>query len=88
MIYEPKDINYQDVINRETSKAIVHCGHDDFFWKSFKKGKFGDVVYCSRCARYFAKIKHLPWVVRTSFEPHSNHLSSSFLVTVHPRITL
>ncbi len=79
-----KKINH----HRATDSFVPCCGHD--FWDDFKKMDYGDVVLCNRCSCYYAKIKHLPWVVESQrFGPpyHTNHLTDGWGVFVGVRIT-
>lgn len=65
MIYDGKNPNYAEVAERQEYKdkgGSISCGHD--FWEQARKMEFGDVVLCHRCNQYFAKIRHMPWVVK------------------------
>lgn len=56
-------MNVDKIIERQdyqTNGGKVHCGHD--FWG--KEIEFGEVVLCTRCNNFFAKIKKMPYFVR------------------------
>lgn len=82
MIHEPKSLS-PDLIRKIAERqryldsgGIVHCGHD--FWGVAKTAEYGDLLLCGRCQRYFAKVKHLPWVcVEKEFTPSTNHLPAA-----------
>lgn len=48
--------------HREGGSGYPCCGHD--FWDQVKRMEFGDVVMCNTCHVYYAKIKHLPWLIK------------------------
>lgn len=97
MIHEPKTLSQndlKDVVERQKYKdsgGIIHCGHD--FWDSVKGANYGDVLLCNRCHQYFAKIKHLPWVVNNPSFRYTHHLpqvlgdSEAWFCPVEVRIT-
>lgn len=79
MIHEPNPLDpniIRKIAKRQRyldSGGRVHCSHD--FWDRAKKAEYGDLLLCGRCQRYFAKIKHLPWVcVEKRSTPSTNHL--------------
>jgi len=67
------------------------CGHD--FWDQVKRMEFGDVVMCNRCHVYYAKIKHLPWLVKGkdygTFKtgPHTAHCEDVWMAPLMARVT-
>jgi hypothetical protein len=72
MIFDGSNPNWAEVADRNeainhhnaTNSKVPCCGHD--FWAQTKIMDFGDVVLCNRCQVYYAKIKHLPWIVKPS----------------------
>ncbi len=98
MICEGKRPDYNDVINSASLKGRLICAHD--FWEQAKLLDYGDVVLCQRCGQYFAKIKHMPWIVkgkeientsvgirRVITNPKSNHQEIDCWIRVPVRIT-
>ena len=92
MIIEPAKPNLNKVI--EAAEYIhrggkISCGHD--FWD--KKINLGDIVLCTCCNQYFAKISGLPWVSKPQDYGHfteparTNHLDDVFYVPVPARIS-
>jgi hypothetical protein len=98
MIHEPRDAaekHYDDVVKQQEYKdkgGSISCGHD--FWEQAKKADFGDILLCTRCHQYFAKIKNLPWIVKRhkpwsdlfikkpsgiTYPPKNNHLGDGFV---------
>ena len=78
--------------HQRTNSRIPFCGHD--FWKQAKTMEFGDIILCNRCKVYYAKIKHLPWIVEEKqivsgkiVGHHTNHLDGSWFVPVTARVT-
>ncbi len=82
MIHEPKPLSPKliEEIGEQQLKIdaglSVSCPHT--FWKEVKNASFGDLILCATCCRYFAKVKHLPWVcMKDTRFPHTNHLPAS-----------
>lgn len=86
--------------NKLIKSHVPCCGHD--FWQQVKKMEYGDLVLCTRCKVFYAKIKHLPWICEPGKmfrwekgklkqfnvgDYHTNHLSGSWLVPVPARVT-
>ena len=76
-------------INARTN--LTACGHD--FWGQLKTMDWGDVIMCNVCHHFFAKIKHLPWLIKGKdygtfkTEPKTYHQDDVWLVRVPVRIT-
>lgn len=104
MIHEEPNPDFnaiaKDQEKHDQHRGYIHsCGHSKFFWNKFKKVDFGDIILCSICHQYFAKIKNIPWVVkrdkRHAFgKAHSNHLgdghvkiSGAYAFRVNCRVT-
>ncbi len=100
MVVEPKKPNLAEIARVAEyieNGGKVHCGHD--FWD--KKVEVGDIVLCTRCHQYFAKVNGFPWVLkentywggpgfkyRFNSPAHTNHLNDICYVPVQPRVTL
>lgn len=96
MIHEPK---LSPTILRDVAAmqqyvdegGTVHCGHD--FWGRAEKAEYGDLLLCGACHRYYAKVKHLPWVTLEGRTPRTNHLpriegdTQSWYAPVEVRVT-
>lgn len=77
------------------NSPIPCCGHD--WWEQMKTAEFGDVIMCNMCHVYYAKIKHLPWIVEEkgygeSWNPkpkgyHTHHLNGAWFVPIPARVT-
>lgn len=97
MILEPEysEQLYDKVVKAQEYKnggGSISCGHD--FWDKSQKAEFGDILLCSACGQYFAKIKNLPWIVKRhkpwsakydkkesgfTYPPKNNHLGEGFV---------
>ena len=78
--------------HERTNSRVPFCGHD--FWEQAKKMDFGDIILCNRCNVYYAKIKHLPWIVEEKLGwdnkvvgHHTNHLDGCWFTPVTARVT-
>ncbi len=77
--------------HREGGHGYPHCGHD--FWEQVKKLDFGDVIMCNRCHVYYAKIRHLPWLVKGKnygtfqTEPRTSHCGGVWMAPLMARVT-
>jgi hypothetical protein len=67
MIFDGIKPNYFEVIENAEAKKTLVCKHD--FWEKAVMMDFGDVILCQRCNQYFAKIKHIPWLIRSKEYP-------------------
>ena len=103
MIINGKNPNMAKAVERNkkinhlanTNSFVPCCGHD--FWETAKTLDYGDVIMCNRCHVYYAKIKHLPWLVeekgygtyrsREAKGYHTNHLGGAWFVPVPARVT-
>lgn len=101
MISNGKSPNFDEAIKNNTRIAEHHaksgpypcCGHD--FWDEVKKLEFGDVIMCNRCHTYYAKIKHLPWLIDhkgkykgwTHQPAVTHHLSGVWMAPIGARVT-
>jgi hypothetical protein len=105
MIHEPRDaaekhydkaIATQELKDKWLEGKGISCGHD--FWEQAKKAEFGDILLCTCCHQYFAKIKNLPWIIRRrksfacsrskfTYPPHSNHLDGAWFTPIDVRLT-
>ena len=98
MIFEGDKPNYFDVIENAETKKTLSCKHD--FWEQAESMEFGDIVLCQRCAQYFTKVKHMPWLIRSKtierpvegirrmiLKPQRNHKDRVCMVRVPVRIT-
>ena len=100
MILNGKNPNMAEAVknNRRIGESMATrgpfpcCGHD--FWEQAKTMEFGDVIMCNRCHTYYAKIKHLPWLVEKKewLGPkvvgyHTNHLDGAWFAPVSARVT-
>jgi len=99
MICEGKKPDYNDVIQSATMKGQLICQHD--FWDQANLMNYGDIILCQRCGQYFAKVKHMIWVIkggkevlnphpgikRMILKPRANHQNVDCFVRVPVRIT-
>jgi phage terminase large subunit GpA-like protein len=86
------DRNRQINASHHTRGPFPCCGHD--FWEQAKTMEFGDIIMCNRCHCYYAKIKHLPWLVENKVWMtneirgySTNHLSGCWFAPVSARVT-
>jgi hypothetical protein len=76
---------------RDGGHGYPFCGHD--FWEQVKKLDFGDVIMCNRCHVYYAKIRHLPWLVKGKdngifkTEPKTCHCDGVWMAPIPARVT-
>jgi hypothetical protein len=74
-----------------TSGPYPCCGHD--FWEQVKNMEFGDVIMCNRCHTYYAKIKHLPWLIKEkkyptfTVPPKTYHQTDVWMAPIPARVS-
>ena len=94
MIHEPDNLTVEQkrkIISAEVYKkkgGSISCGHD--FHDKMKQADYGDIVLCTRCFQYFAKMKNLVWWIdeggKYNKEPHSHHLDGTWYHPVSMRL--